>query len=387
MQRLVEPVLGSGEPGESRSRVRAMSRRDLAGRWCSWFEAMSSFSIYCVLASAAVFLLLSEAFLLLQFPRKFSWSPPTPPDDAPSGFTPTPLGWLLALGGRPEETSEVGLLVVGAALLLCCGWSLNRIEIGFTEYRMDQPYATDTSSLAFNSAVFCRIAVMLVLNVDMLALPVEANGLRTPQTRFYCTFGKKARLIIPTTDGHDYYLLAMPLLMLLLCVALYFNILAQLKSYYARVFHTPAVVTFRFGRTAVPWHEDKGLELLSQLQAAHAGWAHAVIRNAFLRRSERVRPAGPGQLLLNTARRLSTGLSFSARPEDGGHSSPRPRASMSGSPRSPSSQADDEEDERAAPGAGGSPLAVAHASSPPRTPTRAEPEGGVPRDHMRPELI
>ena len=42
------------------------------------------------------------------------------------------------------------------------------------------------------AAIFCRIAVILVLNVDMLVLPTEANGLRTTQTRFYCQFGKKA---------------------------------------------------------------------------------------------------------------------------------------------------------------------------------------------------
>ena len=64
--------------------------------------------------------------------------------------------------------------------------------MGIFWYRMVPGYATDTSSLAFNSAIFCRIAVILVLNVDMLVLPTEANGLRTTQTRFYCQFGKKA---------------------------------------------------------------------------------------------------------------------------------------------------------------------------------------------------
>ena len=41
--------------------------------------------------------------------------------------------------------------------------------MGLFWYRMAWPHATDTSSLAFNSAIFCRIAVALVYNVNMYA--------------------------------------------------------------------------------------------------------------------------------------------------------------------------------------------------------------------------
>ena len=40
-------------------------------------------------------------------------------------------------------------------------------------YRMARPHATDTSSLSYNSAIFCRIAVMLVFNTNLLVLPSE----------------------------------------------------------------------------------------------------------------------------------------------------------------------------------------------------------------------
>ena len=32
---------------------------------------------------------------------RYSWSPPAPPDDAPAGQIPTPLGWLISLGRGP----------------------------------------------------------------------------------------------------------------------------------------------------------------------------------------------------------------------------------------------------------------------------------------------
>lgn len=139
-------------------------------------------------------------------------------------------------------------------------------------------HATDASSLAFNSAIFCRIAVILVLNVDMLVLPTEANGLRTTQTRFYCQFGRKARLLVPAQDGHDYYLLAMPILLLLLCSALYFQLLSKAKAIFARFFHDERAATFRFDRNTIPFHEDKGRELLRDLEAQHIAWAIGVLQ-------------------------------------------------------------------------------------------------------------
>lgn len=119
---------------------------------------------------------------------------------------------------------------------------------------MATPSATDTGSLAFNSAVFCRLSVMLVYNVDLLVLPTESDGLATTQTRFYCRFGRKARLAIL---GKDYYLLLVPLLLLLLFLALYLEVLSKARSRVARLLHTPQITRFQWGRTAIPWHEDK----------------------------------------------------------------------------------------------------------------------------------
>ena len=50
------------------------------------------------------------------------------------------------------------------------------------------------------------------------------------------------------------------------------------------------VAVFRFGQTAIPWHEDNGRELLMQLQAAHAEWARAVICRTCIRKLHRQRP-------------------------------------------------------------------------------------------------
>jgi len=244
----------------------------------------SSLFLWAALLSAFLLIPLSELFLLLQFPNKFSYSPPPTPHSAPRGFTPTPVGWLLSFGRGPESTNEAALLCVGVTLLLSCAWSLNRIEMGAFWYRMVPPYATDTSSLAFNSAIFCRIAVMLVLNVDMLVLPTEANGFRTSQTRFYCQFGRKARLLVPLQNGHDFYLLVLPLLLLLLVIALHFNVLSRVKSMFARIFQEERHAVFRFGRTVIPYHEDKGRELLQDIERAQQSWAHTTITCAWRRK-------------------------------------------------------------------------------------------------------
>lgn len=37
---------------------------------------------------------------------------------------------------------------------------------------------------------------MLAYNVDLLFLPAESVGLQTTQTRFYCQFVRKARLMV-----------------------------------------------------------------------------------------------------------------------------------------------------------------------------------------------
>ena len=189
---------------------------------------------------------------------------------------------------------------------------------GFFWYRMAPGYATDTSSLAFNSAVFCRIAVILVLNVDMLVLPTEANGIRTTQTRFYCQFGRKARLLVPLTNGHDYYLIAMPLLLLLLVLALYCNLLARLRALFSRLTHDERAATFRFGRTTVPWHEDKGKELLHELEEANRAWAVGIVQYYARRKLMILHPTGHARKLFNTLDRSMRSLSFDASRIPGG---------------------------------------------------------------------
>lgn len=81
-------------------------------------------------------------------------------------------------------------------MLLGCAWSLQKLELSALWYRMARPHATDTSSIAYNSAIFCRIAVMLVFNTDLLVLPSEMDALRTSQTRFYCP-PRPARTLAP----------------------------------------------------------------------------------------------------------------------------------------------------------------------------------------------
>jgi len=107
------------------------------------------------------------------------------------------------------------------------------------------------------------------------------DALRTSQTRFYCTFSKKARLIVPSVEGHDYYLLLVPLLLLLICVSLYCNVLSRLRERLAMlIYGRSRIKAFHFGRDTVPWHEEQGRELLYSLQHANRQWAEAVLYRA-----------------------------------------------------------------------------------------------------------
>ena len=286
------------------ARMRRSKLGGLAGQLQAAWRRYWSLSLFTVFSAVFGLVFVSELFLVLQFPRHFSWAPDTPPSDAPSGFTPTPLGWLLSLGEGPDEVNEVGLFFFGVLILMACGWSLNQLEMGLFWYRMVQPYATDTSSLAFNSAIFCRIAVVLVLNVDMLVLPLEANEIRTSQTRFYCQFGKKARLTVPTTDGHDYVLIIMPLLISCLVASLYFNLLSRIKAACARFLHDERVPTFRFGRAIVTWHEERGSALLRDLQIAYSIWAQQTIVRAWRRHAMR-QQRGPALEVIVTSKASS----------------------------------------------------------------------------------
>ena len=171
---------------------------------------------------------------------------------------------------------------------------------------------------------------MLVLNLDMLVVPVESEGLRSSQTRFYCTFGRKARLIIPMAYGHDYYLLLVPLLLLLLCLLLYFDILSRLKAKWARFFQTPQLAVFRFGVKAIPWHEDRGRELLERLKELQEAWAQAAILRAWQRRVARQLPEGTATSHGGSVRKLSLPRQASAEslPGTNGHHSRSRRHSI-----------------------------------------------------------
>ena len=81
-------------------------------------------------------------------------------------------------------------------VLMACGWSLNQLEMGLFWYRMVQPYATDTSSLAFNSAIFsaspsCSSSTSTCLCCRSRQMKSE------PRTRFYCQFGKRPGSLSP----------------------------------------------------------------------------------------------------------------------------------------------------------------------------------------------
>ena len=130
--------------------------------------------------------------------------------------------------------------------------------------------ATDAGSLAFHSACFCRLSVMLAYNVNLLVIPPEQArapppvpaavpplsplalmralpaaaltpsrpfippsqaGLSTEQTHFYCLFAKKSRLLLTPSGDKDFYLLVTPALLLLLYVAYQFDVLARLYQW------------------------------------------------------------------------------------------------------------------------------------------------------------
>ena len=269
--------------------------RLLARAWsrAAWGVLLGCFSL----------LVLSELSLVLQFGKRvpikqpppptelIGWPlshhhPPPPPPPVRHSGTPTLLGSLLSLGQGVEAVHEGALFVVGILLLLSCMWSLERLPMGLFWYRMAKPNATDNASLAFNAAFTSRIAIMLCYNLDLLVFPVEAEGYATSQTRFYCTFGRKARMVVL---GRDYYLLAFPLLLLLITTVLYRGWFNKLRGQISRLLHAPQIARFQFGRTAITWHEDRGRELLEALQAMHASWADKTLSRAARRNWRGVR--------------------------------------------------------------------------------------------------
>ena len=126
-------------------------------------------------------------------------------------------------------------------------------------------------------------------------LPHQVDGVRSDQTRFYCTFAPKGRLLVPSVQGHDYYMLLVPLLLLLICLSLYFDVLARLRLRLATLFSgaevaNQRVAAFRWGIEARTWHELQAKQLLHDLQDRHRSWARGVLLRAAKQRLLQLRP-------------------------------------------------------------------------------------------------
>ena len=124
----------------------------------------------------------------------------------------------------------------------------------------------------------------------------QVDGVRSDQTRFYCTFAPKGRLLVPSVQGHDYYMLLVPLLLLLICLSLYFDVLARLRLRLATLFSgaevaNQRVAAFRWGLEARTWHELQAKQLLHDLQDRHRSWARGVMLRAAKQKLLQLRPA------------------------------------------------------------------------------------------------
>eukprot|EP00327_Prymnesium_parvum_P015665 CAMPEP_0113234516 /NCGR_PEP_ID=MMETSP0008_2-20120614/3068_1 /TAXON_ID=97485 /ORGANISM="Prymnesium parvum" /LENGTH=773 /DNA_ID=CAMNT_0000081389 /DNA_START=74 /DNA_END=2396 /DNA_ORIENTATION=- /assembly_acc=CAM_ASM_000153 len=250
--------------------------------------------VYFTLCTFFALLLVSQLSISLQFGNivpGYESDDFEPPFDDMSPPMPTPLSVILG-GGSPTK-----LFILSMFLILCCSWSLQRLHLGLFWYRMAAPYATDSGSLAFNSAVFCRLAVMLAYNVDLLFLPAEAAGLRTTQTRFYCQFVRKARLVV---GAHDFYLVIMPLLLIVLCVATYYDLMSRCQVTFALWRKMPRQTTFIFTSTAIPVNEELGGALVrkylqvQEVLAQQEDQAARVIQVTSRRRGNTGTMASPG---------------------------------------------------------------------------------------------
>ena len=177
-------------------------------------------------------------------------------------------------------------------IFFCCDWSLNQWKNeSLWVYLGLHPHATDTGSLAFNSAMLCRVAVtpfpprqpppathsppcphtslcarvglgcqvMLSYNVDLLLLAPEAEGYWTPQTTFYCVFAKKSRLIIA---GCDTYLLITPLLVLALALTYFLDLCPRCSIFLAECCRVPSFAEMQLGGAVHTQQEKKGQKAL-----------------------------------------------------------------------------------------------------------------------------
>ena len=234
---------------------------------------------FCLFTGFAALLLTSEAWLALYFTR------PAPSVAHPAiaqlsgrpAFN-SPLGFLLF--GHLDDTTAI-LSLLGVGLMMCCSWSLHHAQAGALNwvfaFRMESPQATDAGSLAFSSAVACRVAIMLQYNVNVLLLPPEAGGEPSFQTAFYCTFARKSMVVVAQ---HDYYLLATPLLLLVLCLVMRRNLLTRWRNYLSRWRGTPYLASFALGSMAITKHEDEGHKLLKRLLRARQDSAAAVLQRS-----------------------------------------------------------------------------------------------------------
>lgn len=260
---------GSSAPG---ARVSAAQLR-------AWGARLLSLIGFCLFTGFAALLLTSEAWLALYFTR------PAPSLEHPAvaqlsgrpAFN-SPLGFLLF--GHLDDTTAV-LSLLGVGLMMCCCWSLHHAQAGALNwvfaFRMESPRATDAGSLAFSSAVACRVAIMLQYNVNVLLLPPEAGGEPSFQTAFYCTFARKSMMLVA---HHDYYLLATPLLLLGLCVVMRRDLLTRWRNYLTRWRGKPYLASFALGSMAITKHEDEGRKLLKRLLHARQDSAAAVLQRS-----------------------------------------------------------------------------------------------------------
>ena len=79
---------------------------------------------------------------------------------------------------------------------------------------------------------------------------------------------------------HDYYLLATPLLLLVLCLVMRRNLLTRWRNYLSRWRGTPYLASFALGSMAITKHEDEGHKLLKRLLRARQDSAAAVLQRS-----------------------------------------------------------------------------------------------------------
>ena len=112
------------------------SQRRLIKFWTELQYQLGRLWALCLIALFTL-VLISEFSLLSQFSATVSWFPEPPPydNDTLNGLpSPTPIGFVLARGGRPQDTAEEWLFALGVVMILCCAWSLRHLELSIVWY-------------------------------------------------------------------------------------------------------------------------------------------------------------------------------------------------------------------------------------------------------------